>query len=67
MWKVTIKRGPQLDDRTWEHTTFRKALRRVFALCELHSCDYTQEGKVLIVHAEGYYRRDRTARTTGNR
>jgi hypothetical protein len=60
-WRVIVDRGIDLDPMFRENDTRIAALRRVRALCELHSCDFTEyeTGRVMIVHAGSYYNRNR--------
>ena len=57
-WRVILDKGIDHRTRVWVEKTRSNALIRVYALCELHSCDYTEydPGAVMVVHADTYYK-----------
>ncbi len=56
LWKVVLERGPK-DDISWRGQTIRGARQRADALCDLHSCESTEDAEVhtIYVDAEKWY------------
>ena len=56
-WTVVLKRSPRLNDKLWQHPDEASAMRRVYALADLHNCgwDVKLAAQVVFVQAEETY------------